>query len=205
MVARLRWVARKPARLPLRSRPRPESEWRTLRDESLRINQSLWERVQARLAEVQEAHGYAGLRQGPNTTYLLTGFLRCGTCGANLVIVTGRGKQGHRSYGCPQNYYRGACQKRSKSPSRPRRSEDPWRHSNRRPPIRRNRVRVRPISETAWRGPDRDSGRHGPGTRPQVTARKGAHKSNWGHRRHRSQFQPGRSNWRARAGVAGNH
>jgi hypothetical protein len=27
-----------------------------------------------------------------------------------MVIVTGRGKHGHRSYGCPQNFYRGACQ-----------------------------------------------------------------------------------------------
>ena len=91
-------------------RPRPETDWRTLQNESLRIiDQPLWERVQARLAEVQETYGYAGLQRGPNTAYLLTGFLRCGACGANIVIVTGRGKQGHRSYGCPQNYYRGAC------------------------------------------------------------------------------------------------
>jgi hypothetical protein len=27
-----------------------------------------------------------------------------------MVIVTGRGKGGHRSYGCPQNFYRGACE-----------------------------------------------------------------------------------------------
>ncbi len=91
-------------------RPRPQSDWRSLKDESLRIiDQVLWERVQARLAEVQEAYGHLGLRRGANATYLLTGFLRCGACGANMVIVTGRGKEGHRSYGCPQNFYRGAC------------------------------------------------------------------------------------------------
>jgi hypothetical protein len=39
----------------------------------------------------------------------LTGFLKCGSCGANLVIVTGRGKGGHQKYGCPQNFYRDAC------------------------------------------------------------------------------------------------
>jgi DNA invertase Pin-like site-specific DNA recombinase len=91
-------------------RARPQTDWRTVQNESLRIiDQPLWQRVQARLAEVQETYGYAGLERGPNTSYLLTGFLRCGTCGANMVIVTGRGKQGQRSYGCPQNYYRGAC------------------------------------------------------------------------------------------------
>jgi hypothetical protein len=91
-------------------RARPQSDWRSLKDQSLRIiEQDLWERVQARLAEVQEAYGHLGLRRGANATYLLAGFLRCGTCGANMVIVTGRGKEGHRSYGCPQNFYRGAC------------------------------------------------------------------------------------------------
>ena len=29
--------------------------------------------------------------------------------GANLVIVTGRTKGAHPKYGCPQNFYRGAC------------------------------------------------------------------------------------------------
>jgi hypothetical protein len=39
---------------------------------------------------------------------LLTGFLKCGECGANLVIVTGRRKR-NAMYGCPQHWYRGAC------------------------------------------------------------------------------------------------
>ncbi len=40
---------------------------------------------------------------------MLTGFLQCGICGANLIIVSGRGKSGNPSYGCPQNFNRGAC------------------------------------------------------------------------------------------------
>jgi len=35
--------------------------------------------------------------------------MKCGVCGANLIIVTGRGKDGHRRYGCPQHFNRGAC------------------------------------------------------------------------------------------------
>ena len=65
--------------------------------------------MQARIAFVQETYGYAGLVRGADATYLLTGFLKCGNCGANLTIVCGRGKRAHPSYGCPQNYYRGAC------------------------------------------------------------------------------------------------
>jgi hypothetical protein len=29
--------------------------------------------------------------------------------GANLIVVSGRGKNGHHRYGCPQNFNRGAC------------------------------------------------------------------------------------------------
>ncbi len=73
----------------------------------------LWDRVQSRLAFVAQTFGKAnhpGLRHRASTSpNLLTGFLKCGSCGANLVIVTGRGNGGHPRYGCPQNFYRGAC------------------------------------------------------------------------------------------------
>ena len=39
----------------------------------------------------------------------MTGFLKRGSCGARLVIVTGRTKGAHPKYGCPQNFYRGVC------------------------------------------------------------------------------------------------
>jgi site-specific DNA recombinase len=95
-------------------RRRPKNEWRVVEQPELRIiEEELWKRVQNRLAWVAETFGQgqrAGLyHRAASSQYLLTGFLKCGYCGANLVIVTGRGKGGHQSYGCPQNFYRGAC------------------------------------------------------------------------------------------------
>ena len=95
-------------------RPRPQNEWRTMDRPELRIvPEELWERVQARLAWVKRQYGRdtrPGLTsRAASSPFLLSGFLRCGTCGASMVIVTGRGKGGHLRYGCPQNFYRGAC------------------------------------------------------------------------------------------------
>jgi DNA invertase Pin-like site-specific DNA recombinase len=100
-------------------RERPQTEWRVLEQPELRIiDQVLWERVQTRLRFTAETFGKwsrPGLQHRANTSsHLLTGFLKCGTCGANMVIVTGRGKAGHHRYGCPQNYYRGVCENRLK-------------------------------------------------------------------------------------------
>jgi site-specific DNA recombinase len=95
-------------------RDRPESEWSVAERPELRIiDEALWVRVRTRLAFVAQKFGY-GARKGlynraESSPHLLTGFLKCGSCGANLVIVTGRGKEGHHRYGCPQNFYRGAC------------------------------------------------------------------------------------------------
>jgi site-specific DNA recombinase len=100
-------------------RERPKNEWRIVEQPDLRIIAvDLWERVQARLAFVAKTFGN-GWRSGlqnraASSPHLLTGFLKCGSCGANLVIVTGRGKGGHRRYGCPQNFYRDACTNRVK-------------------------------------------------------------------------------------------
>ncbi|MGO9256330.1 MAG: recombinase family protein [Bryobacteraceae bacterium] len=95
-------------------RERPKSEWLTLEQPELRIiDEELWERVQSRLAFVAQQFSRgprAGLyHRAASSPHVLTGFLKCGLCGANLVIVTGRGKSGHHKYGCPQNYYRDAC------------------------------------------------------------------------------------------------
>jgi hypothetical protein len=49
------------------------------------------------------------MHRAATSPYVMTGFLKCGSCGANLVIVTGRTKGAHPKYGCPQNFYRGAC------------------------------------------------------------------------------------------------
>jgi DNA invertase Pin-like site-specific DNA recombinase len=95
-------------------RERPESEWRVIERSELRIvDQQLWDRVQARLAWVAKTFAKSkrpGLQErAMSSPHLLSGFLRCDSCGANLVIVTGRGKGGHHRYGCPQNFYRAAC------------------------------------------------------------------------------------------------
>jgi hypothetical protein len=56
---------------------------------------------------------YGGQHQGllnrsTSSRNLLTGFLKCGLCGGNLVIVTGRQRR-HAIYGCPQHFYRSTC------------------------------------------------------------------------------------------------
>jgi DNA invertase Pin-like site-specific DNA recombinase len=101
-------------------RDRPQNEWRIVEQPELRIiDENLWQRVRTRLTWVAEVFGRgkrAGLyHRAASSQQLLTGFLKCGCCGANLVIVTGRGKGGHQSYGCPQNFYRGACVNRLKA------------------------------------------------------------------------------------------
>jgi len=100
-------------------RERPAGEWKIFEQPELRIiDGALWDRVQARLAWTAERYGQwsrPGLQHRANTSlHLLTGFLKCGACGASMVIVTGRGKKSHHRYGCPQNYYRGACTNRLK-------------------------------------------------------------------------------------------
>ena len=80
------------------------------------MSDELWEAVQARQAIFQKLYG--GQRPGllnraAKGGNLLTGFLKCGVCGANLVIVTGRRRR-YAMYGCPQHYYRGACTNRLK-------------------------------------------------------------------------------------------
>jgi site-specific DNA recombinase len=94
-------------------RERPMNEWRIVERPELRIiDEALWIRVQKRIERIAEQ--FKGKRPGlynraATSPYLLTGFLRCGSCGASLAIVTGRKKDGHGKYGCPQNFYRGAC------------------------------------------------------------------------------------------------
>jgi hypothetical protein len=95
-------------------RERPKSEWRVLEQPELRIiDEGLWDRVQSRLSFVAQKFSRgprAGLyHRAASSQRLLTGFLKCGLCGAILVIVTGRGKSGHQKYGCPQSFYRDAC------------------------------------------------------------------------------------------------
>ena len=94
---------------------RPEEEWtKPLEMADLRIiDDQLWNRVQSRLAIVGEKYNFKGrpglAHRASTSPNLLTGFLKCGVCGHNLTVVTGRAKDGQGRYGCPINFKRGAC------------------------------------------------------------------------------------------------
>jgi site-specific DNA recombinase len=95
-------------------RDRPQSEWHTIdRPELAIISEELWDRVHDRFRRLAQAHDGSGTRgllnRSASTPYLFTGILVCGECGANLVLVTGRGRRKQPKYGCPQHFYRGAC------------------------------------------------------------------------------------------------
>ena len=93
------------------ARPRPRSEWRTSDRPDLRIvSGELWQAVQLRRTKMHQLYGgnQGLLNRSASSGHLLTGFIKCGLCGGNLVIVTGR-KRRHAMYGCPQHWYRGAC------------------------------------------------------------------------------------------------
>jgi len=97
------------------SRPRPEDQWtKPFEVPDLRIiDDQLWTRVQSRLAIVGGKYNFKGrpglAHRASTSPNLLTGFLKCGVCGHNLTVVTGRAKDGQGRYGCPINFKRGAC------------------------------------------------------------------------------------------------
>jgi site-specific DNA recombinase len=78
------------------------------------VSEELWSAVRERQELVKRLYEDAGKRAGllrssaMNSPYLLSGLLKCRSCGANLQIVAGRGRN-HKTqtYGCPMNYQRG--------------------------------------------------------------------------------------------------
>jgi site-specific DNA recombinase len=61
---------------------------------------------------MMEIYGRAGtgVNKASSSQCLLTGFLKCGTCGANVIVVGGKGRNTpHKQYGCSQHHNRGAC------------------------------------------------------------------------------------------------
>jgi site-specific DNA recombinase len=104
---------RDPVSKKRRSRIRPESEW--VKGEGPRIVfQDLWERVQAR----HRTRNTGGRPRDASTRpHLLTGILRCGTCGAAMSITSVRVKHGvgYPSYGCSAHKAKGnaICPNRS--------------------------------------------------------------------------------------------
>jgi site-specific DNA recombinase len=78
------------------------------------VSDDLWRAVRERQELVKRVYEDAGKKQGllrssaMNSPYLFSGLLKCKTCGANLQIVAGRGRN-HKiqTYGCPMNFHRG--------------------------------------------------------------------------------------------------
>ena len=94
--------------------PRPDSEWVITDEPELRIvPDDLWNRVQERCLTVAAKH--PGVKPGllhraATVPYLFSGLREWGECGANLTILTGRGKDRKgASYGCPHHFTRGTC------------------------------------------------------------------------------------------------
>jgi site-specific DNA recombinase len=94
-------------------RQRPRHEWRIIEQPELRIiTPELWARVSERQQLMMDVYGRAGagIHKASSSVYLLTGFLKCDLCGANLIIVAGKGRKTIRKYyGCSEHFNRGAC------------------------------------------------------------------------------------------------
>ena len=120
-------------------RPGDPGEVRTLQmPEQLIVSDELWNKVRERIVNIKKVYGDAGRKGGllrgrsASSPYLFSGLLRCGTCGAKISLVTGRGKNHRQSqYGCPRNAYRGTC-KNTLKVGREDWSVNCWRTSRRR-------------------------------------------------------------------------
>ena len=98
-------------------RNRPKDEWvRVEMPEQRIVPESLWKAVHDRRAFVERTYGAQGRKGGlmnsrlASSPYIFSGLLKCGTCGANFVIVSGKGKNhATTDYGCPAHAFRGTC------------------------------------------------------------------------------------------------
>lgn len=95
-------------------RMRPESEWlRSTHPELAIIAEDLWKAVRDRFAALP-TWGYQKkpglLPRGMTSPHLFSGLLKCGECGANLIIATGGGTHRHPKYACSRRFNRGGCE-----------------------------------------------------------------------------------------------
>jgi site-specific DNA recombinase len=93
---------------------RPRSEWTVLDAPHLRIIPAkLWDTVRNRLAAInatsQSGVGAGFCSRSYSARYLFSGFLKCGVCGSNIMLISGRGGVGWAKYGCPMHQNRGMC------------------------------------------------------------------------------------------------
>jgi site-specific DNA recombinase len=78
------------------------------------VSEELWHRVHERRDLVKRAYIAAQKPKGLlnsaalNSSYLFSGLLKCGECGANLTVLWGAGRnKSSQVYGCPSNWNRG--------------------------------------------------------------------------------------------------
>jgi len=96
-------------------RARPESEWlRSSNPDLAIVPADLWKSVRDRFAALP---GIWGIRRAValppramTSPYLFSGLLKCGECGANLIIATGGGTHRHKKYACSRRFNRGGCE-----------------------------------------------------------------------------------------------
>jgi site-specific DNA recombinase len=96
-------------------RPRPESEWLRASNPDLAIVPAdLWSAMRARFAALPGIWGYPKSRglapRAMTSPYLFSGLLKCGECGANLIIATGGETHRHKKYACSRRFHRGGCE-----------------------------------------------------------------------------------------------
>jgi DNA invertase Pin-like site-specific DNA recombinase len=105
-----------------RAKLRDESEWIHIqRPELAIVSVELWSRVQDRLnffgRRCSEGRRRGLLSRSVTSPYLFSGLLKCGQCGANLIVGTGGGKRmrdgsripAHPKYVCANYFNRGTC------------------------------------------------------------------------------------------------
>ncbi|MGD1211254.1 MAG: recombinase family protein [Candidatus Acidiferrales bacterium] len=80
------------------------------------VSDGLWNKVQDRIKQVKEIYGERGRKGGLtraralHSPYLFSGLMKCGECGGNLVIVSGKGRNHTEAhYGCAMNAFRNTC------------------------------------------------------------------------------------------------
>jgi site-specific DNA recombinase len=98
-----------------RRRLRPEAEWlRSTKRELAIVPADLWNAVRTRFAALPGIWGYPRSRglapRAMTSPYLFSGLLKCGECGANLIIATGGGTHRHKKYACSRRFNRGGCE-----------------------------------------------------------------------------------------------
>ena len=109
------WNTRRKVRVPGRGRKRqlarPTEEHVTRKMPELAIvDHATWDAVQARLARMQRKGSTGGRPPGDARPYLVSGLLRCGTCGGPMSIASHKTKGNVRyaNFGCTAHRSRGA-------------------------------------------------------------------------------------------------